>query len=74
MGGQCRCRSDRELRSADDLSRRSSGWINRIGRLTRARPLVESRSISPGTARTKAAEDFEDQNLIGYHVGRIDCV
>jgi hypothetical protein len=32
---QCRWRSDGELRSADDLTRRSGGWINRIGRLTR---------------------------------------
>jgi hypothetical protein len=35
VGGQCRWRSDGELRSADDLTRRSSGWINMIGRLTR---------------------------------------
>jgi hypothetical protein len=35
VGGQCRWRSDGELRSADGLTRRSGGWINRIGRLTR---------------------------------------
>jgi hypothetical protein len=35
VGGQCWWRSDRELRSADGLIRRSGGWINRIGRLTR---------------------------------------
>jgi hypothetical protein len=34
VGGQCRWRSDGEFRSADDLTRRSGGWINRIGRLT----------------------------------------
>jgi hypothetical protein len=35
VGGQCRWRSDRELRTADGLTRRSGCWINRIGRLTR---------------------------------------
>jgi hypothetical protein len=35
VGGQCRWRSDGELRSADGLTRQSGGWINRIGRLTR---------------------------------------
>jgi hypothetical protein len=35
VGGQCRWRSDGELRSADGLTRRSDSWINRIGRLTR---------------------------------------
>jgi hypothetical protein len=35
VGGQCRWRLDGEFRSADGLTRRSDGWINRIGRLTR---------------------------------------
>jgi hypothetical protein len=35
--------------------------INRIRGETGARPPVESRSISPGAARSKAAEDFEDR-------------
>jgi hypothetical protein len=38
---------------------------------------VESRSISPGAARSKAAEDFEGRkkNLNSdYHVRGIDCV
>jgi hypothetical protein len=39
VGGQCRWRSDGELRSADGLTRRSGGWINRIGRLTRGTTL-----------------------------------
>jgi hypothetical protein len=35
VGGECRWRSDGELRSADGLTRWSGGWINKIGRLTR---------------------------------------
>jgi hypothetical protein len=35
--------------------------INRIRGETGARPPVESRSISPGAARSKAAEDFKDR-------------
>jgi hypothetical protein len=35
--------------------------INRIHGETGARPPVESRLISPEAARSKAAEDFEDQ-------------
>jgi hypothetical protein len=35
VGGQCRWRSDGELRFADGLTRRSGDWINRIGCLTR---------------------------------------
>jgi hypothetical protein len=56
VGGQCRWRSDGELRSADGLTRWSDSWINRIGRLTRGRPLVESILISPGVVWTKAAK------------------
>jgi hypothetical protein len=72
VGGQCRWRSDEEFRSADGLTRRSGGWINRIGHLTRGAGPGGVEIDLPGAARTKAAEDFEDRNLIGYHVGRID--
>jgi hypothetical protein len=61
VGGQCQWRSDGELRSTDGLTRRSGGWINKIGRLTRGAAPVELRSISLGTAQTKSAEDFEDR-------------
>jgi hypothetical protein len=49
------------------------------GEETRARPSVESRSISPGAVRSKAAEDFEgrkkEKNLSSdYHVRIIYCV
>jgi hypothetical protein len=47
------------------------------GEETGVRPPVESRSISPGAARSKAAEDFEgrkkEKNLSSdYHVRRIE--
>jgi hypothetical protein len=35
--------------------------INRICGKPEALPLVESRSISPGVARSNIAEDFEDR-------------
>jgi hypothetical protein len=47
------------------------------GEETGARPLVESRSISPGAARSKAAEDFEGRKKklsSDYHVRGIDCI
>jgi hypothetical protein len=72
VGGQWR--SDGGRRSADGLTRRSDGWINRIGRLTRGVAPSGVEIDLSGAVQMKAAKDFEDRNLIRYHVERIDYV
>jgi hypothetical protein len=74
VGGQCRWRSDGELRSADGLTRWSDSWINRIGRLTRGTTPGGVEINLPRGGVDEGSEDFEYRNLIGYHVGRIDYV
>jgi hypothetical protein len=77
VGGQCRWRSDGELRSVDSLTQRSGGWINRIDRLTRGTAPV---GVEIGLPRDGADEGNRrlrglKKNLSSdYHVGRIDCV
>jgi hypothetical protein len=77
VGGQCRWRSDGELRSVDSLTQRSGGWINRIDRLTRGTAPVGVEISLPrdgadeGNRRLRGLK----KNLSSdYHVGRIDCV
>jgi hypothetical protein len=66
--GQCRWRSDGELRSADGLTRRSSGWINRIDRLTRG--------MAPGGVEIDLPGGGADEGngrLRGSEPNRIPC-
>jgi hypothetical protein len=68
VGGQCLWRSDGELRSADDLTRRSGDWINRIGRLTRG--------AAPGGVKIDLPGSGADEGsgrLRGSKPNRIPC-
>jgi hypothetical protein len=68
VGGQCWWRSDGELRSADDLTRRSGGWINRIDRLTRG--------ATPGGVKIDLPGGGADEGsgrLRGSKPNRIPC-
>jgi hypothetical protein len=68
VGGQCRWQSDGELRSADDLTRRSGGWINRIGYLTKG--------AAPGGVEIDLPEGGADESsgrLRGSEPNRIPC-
>jgi hypothetical protein len=68
VGGQCLWRSDGELRSVDDLTRRSGDWINRIGRLTRgATPGGVEIDLPGGSA------DEGSKRLRGSKTNRIPC-
>jgi hypothetical protein len=66
--GQCRWQSDGEFRSTDGLTRRSGGWINRIGRLTRG--------AAPGRVEInlpKGGTDESSGRLRGSKPNRIPC-
>jgi hypothetical protein len=68
VGGQCRWRSDGELRSADGLTRRTGGWINRIGRLTRGAVPGGVEIDLPG-----GGADEGSGRLRGSELNRIPC-
>jgi hypothetical protein len=68
VGGQCRWRSDEELRSVDALTRRSSGWINRIDCLTRG--------VAPSRVEIDLPRGGTDEGsgrLRGLKPNRIPC-
>jgi hypothetical protein len=60
VGGQCRWRSDGELRSVDGLTQQSGGWINRMGRLTRGAARVKidrpGDGVDEGSGRLRGSE------------------
>jgi hypothetical protein len=80
VGGQCQWRSDGELRSADGLTRRSGGWINRIGCLTRGTPPsgveidLSGGGTDEGSGRLRGSEPNQipcGKNKLGIIVGCI---
>jgi hypothetical protein len=68
VGGQCRWRSDGELRSADNLTRWNDGWINRIDRLTKG--------MAPGAVKIdlpRGGADEDSGRLHGSEPNQISC-
>jgi hypothetical protein len=76
VGGQYRWCSDGELRSADGLTRWSSGWISRIGRLTRG---ATPGGVEIDLPRTGAGEGSgrlrgSEPNRIPYKKNRLGMI
>jgi hypothetical protein len=76
VGGQCRWRSDGELRSADGLTRRSGGWINRIGRLTRGTVLGGVEIDLPGGGADEGSRRLQrsEPNLMPCRKNRLHII
>jgi hypothetical protein len=73
---QCRWRSDGELRSADGLKRRSDGWINRIGYLTKGAALggVEINLPGGGAGEGSGRLRGSEPNLMPCRKNRLGMI